>query len=120
MSCLIKELQVDDNKITSDVEVQEIKNEEEQGEWRQVYKKDSNGNLIGGAYEYKWFKKGIEKQNIAYHRGTTGFDIRVVCNVKTTKTGKAKKLSIKIHLDALKNIVDKLEEEYQMGSIYPK
>tara|TARA_Y100001973_G_scaffold21173_1_gene31272 strand:- start:493 stop:846 length:354 start_codon:yes stop_codon:yes gene_type:complete len=95
---------------TSDIEIQEIKNESEQGEWRQVYEKDENGVIIGGAYEYKWFPKPIEKPNMSIWRGTTGYHLRGITKVKLSEHGKVKKFRVNISLPDLKKVISELEE----------
>ena len=96
---------------TSEIEIEEIKNEEEQGEWRQVYEKDENGVLIGGAYEYKWFPKPIEEPSMVIWRGTTGYHFRGVTKVKLSEHGKVKKFMINISLPDLKKVISELEDE---------
>ncbi len=93
-----------------DIEIKEIKNEEEQGEWRQVYEKDENGVLIGGAYEYKWFPKPIEKPNMSIWRTTSGYRLRGITKVKLSEHGKVKKFRVSISLPDLKKVISELKE----------
>ena len=96
---------------THGVDVIELKNEEEQGESRQVYQKDENGVIIGGKYEYKWFPKPIEKPNMSFNGTVQRTTLRVVANVKLSEHGKTKKLLINIDLGNLKKVVSELYKE---------
>ena len=96
---------------TNGVTVKEIKNEKDQGEWRQIYEKDENGVSIGGKYEYKWFPKSIEEPNMAFTGTVQGTTLRVVANLKLSERGKTKKVLINIDLGSLKEVVSELYHE---------
>jgi len=106
----IKKDLLDYKGTTTGVKVKEIKNEKEQGCWKQVYEKDENGNSIGGKYEYKWFPKPIEKPNMIFCNNQ-GTQLRIIANVKLSERAKTKKLLININLGDLKEVIAELYSE---------